>query len=61
MHLKFKFQVMLVCYNKEKPKRGHDGPKPVTAKCCRALLSSDKVDVPNIALSSSALKMDVAM
>ncbi|EGI66623.1 hypothetical protein G5I_04830 [Acromyrmex echinatior] len=29
---------------KEKPERGYDGPKLITAKCCRAL-SSDKVNV----------------
>jgi len=32
----------------EKSERGHAGPKPVTGKCCRALLPP-KVDV-NIAL-----------
>jgi len=32
-------------YTKEKSEREHDGPKPVTAKCFRTLLPSDKVDV----------------
>ena len=36
-------------YIREKSERGHDGPKPVSAKCCRALLPSDKVDVNYIA------------
>ena len=35
---------------KEKSERGHNGPKPVIAKCCRALLSCGKVDVNYIAL-----------
>jgi len=40
------------------PERGHDGPKLVTAKCCHALLPSDKVDVNYIAISiSSFLKV----
>jgi len=34
---------------REKPERGHDGPKPVIAKCCRALLPSDKMDIKYIA------------
>ncbi|XP_018406997.1 PREDICTED: uncharacterized protein LOC108783047 isoform X1 [Cyphomyrmex costatus] len=34
------------CVTREKkPERGHDGLKPVTAKCCRALLPSEEVDV----------------
>ncbi|EGI67660.1 hypothetical protein G5I_03704 [Acromyrmex echinatior] len=37
-------------YSREKPERGHAGPKPVTAKCCRTLLFPDKVDVNYIAL-----------
>ena len=37
--------------DREKLERGHDGPKPVTAKCCHALLPSDKVDVNYIATS----------
>jgi len=37
---------------REKPERGHDGSKPVTAKCCRALLSFNKVDVNYIATST---------
>jgi len=31
--------------NSEKPERGYDGLEPVTAKCCRTPLPSDKVDV----------------
>jgi len=30
---------------REKPKRTYDGPKSVTAKCCRALPPSKEVDV----------------
>ena len=30
---------------REKPERGHDDSKPVTAKCCCALLPFNKVDV----------------
>jgi len=36
----------------ETPERGHNGPKPVTAKCYRALLFSDKVNVNYIATST---------
>ena len=34
--------------SREKPKRGHDGPKPVTAKWCRTLSSSEEVNVNTI-------------
>ena len=37
---------------REKPERGYDDSKPVTAKCCRALLPSDKVNVNYIATST---------
>jgi len=38
--------------SKRNLKRGHNDPKPVTAKCCRALLPSNKVDVNYIATST---------
>ena len=37
---------------RKKPERGHDGPRPVTAKCCRALLLSDNMNVNYIATST---------
>ena len=35
---------MSLVHTREKPKRGHN-PQPVTAKCCRALLLSDKMEI----------------
>ena len=42
----------VIASTREKPEKRHEGPKSITAKYCRALLSSDKVDVNYIATST---------
>ena len=42
-----------LCKSREKSERGHNGPKPVTANCCRALPPSEEVDVNYIHLYPS--------